>query len=101
MTGHLWFDYIYIAAAEEAIFRMIPLEIFAPRNPLFAFCLAIFPYALLHFIKFNAVIVMLCVILAAINALIYYNMKRPYGYMVCVVVHYIGGMLVYLLGLIK
>ena len=101
MFGIPLIDYFYICLAEEGLFRMIPLEFLVEKRPLLAFLLATVPYSLLHFLKFNTLVVLLCFFLGILNSLIYYNTKRPLGYIYCVLTHYFLGGLAYYFGLIK
>lgn len=100
MFDILWLDYLYICMAEEALFRMIPMELIGNKRPLLAFAFGVIPYALLHLIWFGWLIVLMCFFIGLVNCVSYYNVKRPYGYILAVVFHFTIGGIGYLTGII-
>jgi len=92
--------YLYVCLAEEGLFRMVPFEWLSRKHLFLAYLAGIIPYALSHFILFDWLVVLLCVPLGIVNSVIYYNLKRPYGYLVCVLIHFVAGGIMYLLGVV-
>lgn len=92
----LWFWYLKNTIMEEVLFRYIILTICGVSWA--GAILSIYGYALIHLIQFKIQMATVTMLLGLLLYYIFFTVVAPYNLILCILVHYIAGTILNLLG---
>lgn len=92
----LWFWYLKNTIMEEVLFRYIILTIF--KTAWAGAILSIYGYAIVHLIQFKWQMVTATMFLGLLLYYIFFTVVAPYNLILCILLHYIAGIGLNLLG---